>query len=130
MEKRTRRFLLLAAAGMIAAALTPAVWTSDVQPAPEALASTAAEERGALLSPAASIIVPSCIPGTRLTCDELPVPFGSTCSCSTRPLDLKCRVCGGGRGFQYQTTCTVQQPCTNSPCDLNALYTRTALSCE
>jgi len=73
---------------------------------------------------------PGCLGDEPLTCADIPMPVGSTCSCSSVLLDLKCRSCDPEfKGHVVQTTCTVHTPCTNPPCDINQNFTRTAYSC-
>ena len=71
-----------------------------------------------------------CLPTTRLTCDNMPIPYGGTCSCQSVLLDEKCRTCDTwDKGLVLQTTCTVRVPCNFPPCDLQQNIIRTGRSC-
>jgi hypothetical protein len=71
-----------------------------------------------------------CLPSTRLTCDDMPIPYGGTCSCQSTLLDEKCRTCETWeKGHVLETTCTVRRPCLFPPCDIQQNITRTGRSC-
>ena len=77
-----------------------------------------------------SIVPRHCLSGQVLTCASLPIPVGGSCSCTSRLLNRKCRVCETGhRGQVVETTCTVQGSCSGPYCDLNQNFSRTGLSC-
>jgi hypothetical protein len=71
-----------------------------------------------------------CLPSSRLTCDDMPIPHGGTCSCQSILLEERCKNCDTNKkGQVLQTTCTVHVPCTNPPCDIQQNITRTGRSC-
>ncbi len=73
---------------------------------------------------------PRCLPGTALTCAQMLIPVGGSCSCSSTLLHQKCRTCiTGQKGQVLSTTCTVNVPCTNPPCDISQPFSRTGRSC-
>jgi hypothetical protein len=72
---------------------------------------------------------PTCLPGTPLTCADLPSTPSSSCSCTSQLLQVKCKSCEGGKGQVLETTCTVTNACQNPPCDIQENYSRTGYSC-
>jgi len=71
-----------------------------------------------------------CFPSERLSCDDLPMPQGGTCSCTTTYHARKCRSCDRGYGYVYETTCHVCGVCNTPNCNINTCNDHTAFSCE
>ena len=125
---KTLRAGILTAAGaiLLVTALTPGTpvaadtSVSQVPPATREVASKADPD---------DLIIGICLQSTRLTCDDLPSTFNSTCSCFSTFQPVRCKSCEGDRGQVLQTTCTVHFTCTREPCDIQQNFTRTQVSC-
>jgi hypothetical protein len=130
-------------AALLVAGLIP-VWTAGesavtehaalagtTAPAPEPLAleDDSVCEAGGLV-----LIKPypgGCLGSQPLTCDDMPMPYGATCSCSSALLQQKCKNCDNKKkGLVLKTTCTVCPRCWNPPCDIQACNSRTSLTCS
>lgn len=128
---------IAAAGAVLLACAAPLLMAAESQEntAPQACMAleTDAEVQTAMVSEPVSKPTPGprCLPGTALTCAQMPIPAGGTCSCSSTLLHKKCRTCiTGERGQVLSTTCTVRAPCTTPPCDVMQNFSRTALSCS
>ena len=93
-----------------------------------------AAESGELMSVDSAISKPGrsggCLPSQALTCAQMPIPVGGTCSCSAVLLPRRCKACDVKfKGHVLQTTCTVSVPCNNPGCDIQPNFSRTGFSC-
>jgi len=137
MYKRRARIALLVGLVVLVSLSLPVAAPEAAPPAPPEVAKDQAvgECDGVLLAsaiaPFATIApFPGCIGSQPLSCANMPMPVGSTCSCTSQILDVKCKSCDPVfKGNVLETTCTVHTPCTNPPCDLQLNHSRTGYSC-
>jgi hypothetical protein len=135
-------------AALLVAGLIP-VWTAGDNAATQsgemehaALAGTAAPtpeflafEDDSVCEAGGFLIKPSlgrgCLGSHPLTCDDLPMPYGASCSCEQTLLQQKCRNCDNKKkGLVLKTTCTVCPRCWSPPCDIQACNSRSSYTCS
>ena len=134
MPKRTRMLIVVGAALLAASPLLLAGEGHGRAAQPETQMCMAMEQglglESELAGPSAKPVPGAqCLPSEPLTCAQMPIPQGGSCSCTSVLLPKKCKSCSGGKGQELSTTCTVHVPCTNQPCDISQNYSRTGRSC-
>ena len=92
----------------------------------------AAEPEGVQVAegPRAAIFIGSCLPSSPLSCAQLPVPQGGSCSCQSQLEPVRCKACDGSfKGQVLKTTCTIRPAPCQGICDIQPVTTRTGYSC-
>ena len=117
---------------LLVAGLAPA-WAD---PAPEVSSPIQNCQSSAILftpantGPIKPVFGSGCLGSQVMTCDDMVMPVGSSCSCQTTLLQKKCVNCDTRKeGLTLQTTCTVCPPCFGGNCHLRPCYDRSSLTC-
>ena len=138
--RRSRLIIAMAIGATVSAAALQPVWSADETPAVpgdlgQSLVDECVGESDLALEEVGDLILPggrSCLSGGPPNdCDDYPVPYGGSCSCTSSLTQEQCRVCDTGeQGLVLETTCTICGVCYSPPCEINPCTQRTSRTCS